>query len=158
MTDDEFDAALIAAALDLGAEQGWPAVSAAAACQRAGLDIATARRRLPTRRSILARFGALADAHALAGASRDGTARDRLFDLLMRRFDFLQIHRGGVVALMKALPLDPALGVWLAGETLASLGWMLESAGLSAAGARGGLRRQGLLAVWAWGDAGVAER
>ena len=151
MTDDEFDAALIAAAFDLGAEQGWRAVSAAAACQRAGLDIAKARRRLPTRRAILARFGALADAQALAGASQDGLARDRLFDILMRRFDFLQSHRPGVAALMKALPLEPALGLWLARESLASMGWMLEGAGLSAGGGRGGLRRQGLLAVWVWG-------
>ncbi len=151
MTDDAFDEALIAAAFELGAEQGWRMVSAASACQRAGLDSAVARLRLPDRRAILARFGALADAHALAGASREGAARDRLFDILMRRFDFLQSYRPGLLALMKARPLAPALGLWLTRETTRSMGWMLEGAGLSARGGRGGLRQQGLFAVWAWG-------
>ena len=151
MTDDAFDAALVAAAFDLGAEQGWRTVTPAAASQRAGLDIATARTRFPTRLAILERFGTLADEHALRGASTEGTARDRLFDSLLRRFDFLQMHRPGVLALMKVLPLDPALALAVAGGTLRSMGWLLEGAGLSAAGARGAVRSQGLLAIWGWG-------
>lgn len=151
MTDDAFDAALVAAAFDLGAEQGWRMVTPAAACQQAGLDLATTRTRFPTRAAILERFGTLADEHALHGAAADGTARDRLFDSLLRRFDFLQMHRPGVLALIKALPFDPGLALWLAGANLRSMGWLLEGAGLSAGGARGAVRAQGLLAIWGWG-------
>jgi len=151
MTDENFDTALISAAFTLGATQGWAKVSAAAAAREAGLDMVLARQRFAHRGTVLARFGELADAYALTGALTEGPARDRLFDLLLRRFDFLQMHRAGVAALLKGLPLDPLLAAWLARATLGSMGWMLEAAGISASGLPGELRKQGLLAVWGWG-------
>jgi hypothetical protein len=151
MTDDEFDAALIAAAFGLGAEAGWGKVSAAAAARRAGLDLTRAQARFGQTGKILAGFGRLADAHALTGAAAEGPVRDRLFDLLMRRFDFLQLHRPGVLALLKALPLQPLWALYLAQATLESMGWMLEAAGVSARGIRGEITRRGLGVVWALG-------
>jgi hypothetical protein len=93
----------------------------------------------------------LADAHALAGALTDGPVKDRLFDILLRRVDFLQMHRAGVLALLRGLPLDAPLAAFLARENLRSMGWMLEGAGVSALGLRGAVRKRGLMAVWAWG-------
>jgi len=122
----------------------------AAAARRAGIDLAQARLRFPCRMAIIARFGRLADAAALEGALTEGTVKDRLFDLLMRRIDFLQQHRAGVKALMRFAPLDPGLSLYLAQATLLSMGWMLEGAGVSAQGVLGLLRRKGLGAVWAW--------
>jgi len=151
MTDEEFDASLVTAAFSLGGSENWRKVSAAAAARYAGLDLARARARFPGRGAVLKRFGAMADAHALTGALQDGSVKDRLFDILLRRFDFLQTHRDGVIALLRTVPLEPALGAWLAAETLASMGWMLEGAGVSAQGVRGELRKRGLAAVWAWG-------
>jgi ubiquinone biosynthesis protein COQ9 len=151
MTDEEFDAALLGAAFGLGADEGWRKLTAAAAARRAGLDLARARARFPGRGAVLKRFGALADAHALTGALTDGSVKDRLFDILLRRFDFLQMHRAGVTALLRALPLEPALGAWLSAETLKSMGWMLEGAGVSSRGLRGELAKRGLAVVWAWG-------
>jgi hypothetical protein len=151
MTGEEFDAALVSAAFALGADMGWRKVSAAAAAQRAGLDLTTARERFPHRGMVLAKFGKFADIHALTGALTEGPVRERLFDILLRRFDFLQLHRAGVLALLKTIPLEPAWGVYLARANLESMGWMLEAAGVSARGIEGELRKQGLLAVWAWG-------
>ena len=151
MTDEEFDAALVAAAFSLGADEGWQKVSAAAAAQRAGLDLALARGRFPRPGMILSKFGEMADEQALAGAMTDGAARDRLFDILLRRLDFLQKHRAGVLALLKAAPLMPPLAMWLAKATDDSMSWMLEGAGISATGLRGAMRKKGLLAVWTWG-------
>jgi hypothetical protein len=151
MTDDAFDSALVAAAFAMGANDGWRKVSAAAAAQRAGLDLTIARDRFAHRGMILARFGKFADIHALTGALTEGPVRERLFDILLRRFDFLQMHRAGVIALMKAVPLEPAWGAYLAQATLESMGWMLEGAGVSARGIGGEIRKRVLLAVWAWG-------
>ncbi len=151
MTDDDFDLALIGAAFALGADEGWRKVNAAAAARDAGLDLAQARARFPERGSVLKRFGEFADAHALKGALQEGSVKDRLFDILLRRFDFLQTHRQGVVALMRVLPLEPVWGAWLAKETLGSMGWMLEGAGVSSRGVRGELAKRGLTVVWAWG-------
>jgi ubiquinone biosynthesis protein COQ9 len=151
MTDEEFDAALIRAAFELGAEAGWGQVTAGAAARHGALDLRRARARFSSRDAVLAGFGRLADAHALNHALQEGSTKDRLFDILLRRFDFLQMHRRGVAALMRSLPLDPLVGAWLTGETLKSMGWMLEGAGVASAGLRGEIAKRGLAAVWAWG-------
>ncbi len=114
MSDTSFDAALIFAAFRLAGQDGWSRVSAAAAARAAGLSVAEARARFPSRSSILLRFGLLADQTALQDAPTEGPARDRLFDLLMRRIDVLQAHRAGVKALLRALPADPATALLLA--------------------------------------------
>lgn len=150
MDNRDFDRALIAAAFGIAAERGWHAVSPAAAARAAGLPLALARRRFPGRAAILLRFGRLADEAALDGLSMDGSVRDRLFDMLMRRFDALQANRAGVLALFGALPFDPPAALMLACLTRRSMAWLLEAAGASAAGPRGALRTKGLVAVWLW--------
>lgn len=147
---DRFEQDLVKAAFDLAAQQGWRRVSVAAAARHGDLDLDRARRYFPCTGLLLARFGRMADVHALHGAMTDGTVRDRLFDLIMRRIDFLQQHREGVIALMRHAPFDPLLALWLTKANLASMGWMLEGAGVSATGLRGAVRKRGLLAVWAW--------
>ena len=148
--DTAFDQTLITAALALAAEAGWGAVSPLAAARRADLAPDRARVRFPGRAAILRRLGQWADSAALAGATDDGTTRDRLFDLLMRRIDLFQSHRAGVLALLRALPADPATALCLACATECSMAWMLQAAGVSAHGLRGMLRAKGLTGVWLW--------
>ena len=150
MTELDFDTALVTAAFRLAAENGWRQVSVVAAARDAGLSLAEARGRFPSRGSVLLRFGQLADQAALTDAASEGPVRDRLFDLLMRRFDMLQRHRGGVTALLRVLPFDPLTALMLAAATKRSMRWMLQGAGIQATGARGELQAQGLLAVWLW--------
>ncbi|WP_428483307.1 TetR family transcriptional regulator [Rhodopila sp.] len=150
MSDTEFDTALIAAAFRLAAEDGWRHVTVPAACRAAGLPLSEARARFPGRSTILLRFGRLADQAALTDAPSEGPVRDRLFDLLMRRFDALQTHRDGIKALLRALPTDPATTLLLAVATRDSMRWMLQAAGIDATGPRGDLQAQGLAAVWLW--------
>jgi hypothetical protein len=148
MTDHEFDQALIAGAFALAATGGWPSVSPAAAAREAGLSLDRARSRFADRAAILHRFGTQADGLALAGSLGSGPVRERLFDVMMRRFDALQSHRAGVLALLRHLPADPLLSVMLAADTARSMGWMLDACGVPAQGLRGMLATQGLTAVW----------
>jgi ubiquinone biosynthesis protein COQ9 len=151
MTDSEFDAALVAAAFRMAGEQGWRRVNVAAAARGAGLPAAEARARFLNRAAILLRFGRLADQAALTDAPTEGPVRDRLFDLLMRRFDALQAQREGVKAILRALPTEPPTALLLACATRTSMRWMLQAAGVTATGPRGALQVQGLVAVWLWG-------
>jgi ubiquinone biosynthesis protein COQ9 len=148
MDDTDFDTALITAAFALAAQDGWRAVSVAAAARQAELPLELARARFPTRDTILMRFGRQADQFALTGAVADGSPRERLFDVVMRRFDALQMHRAGIQAVLRELPAHPALALGLGLATQASMAWMLEAAGIPAAGLRGMLRSQGLTAIW----------
>jgi hypothetical protein len=147
MTDQEFDSALIAALFRLTAEQGWHRTSIAAAARAADLPLPRARDRFPTKAAALLRFGSLADQAALEGAPTEGPARDRLFDIVMRRFDAMQPHRDGIKALARALPFDPATALLLGCATRRSLRWMLQGAGIDTTGPTGHLKLKGLMAV-----------
>jgi AcrR family transcriptional regulator len=150
MDDDEFDAALIASAFRLTADQGWRRVNVAAAARAANLPLDRVRARFPAKIAVLLRFGRLADQQALKEAPGEGPPRDRLFDLVMRRFDALQAHRAGVLALMRVLPADPALAAILTCATRRSMRWMLEASGIGTQGIRGEIRVRGLVGIWLW--------
>ena len=53
MSDTEFDTALVGAAFRLAGEHGWRAVNVTEAARAAGLSLAEARGRFPSRASIL---------------------------------------------------------------------------------------------------------
>ncbi|MDE1896570.1 MAG: TetR family transcriptional regulator [Rhodospirillales bacterium] len=151
MTDQEFETALVDAAFALGAEAGWLHVSPAAAARHAGLDLPRAHALFTCTGTILKKFGRLADAAALSHVTADGSVRDKLFDILLRRFDYLQPRRAGVLALMRVLPLCPPLALAMGEMNLISMGWLLEAAGVDATGVSGIFKRRGLLAVWLYG-------
>jgi hypothetical protein len=143
-----FDEAVIAAVFGQAALRGWAEVSLVEAARDAGLDVGQVRARFPGRGAVLLRFGVLADQAALAGGAGEALARERLFDIIMLRFDALQRHRPGVLALLSALRTDPATALLLYGATLRSMKWMLDGAGIPASGLVGTLRVHGLLALW----------
>jgi AcrR family transcriptional regulator len=150
MEDSDFDKALIASAFAVAGRAGWGRVSVAEAARAAGLPLARARARFPNRAAILLRFGVLADQSALEQSTVQGPVRDRLFDMLMRRFDALQAHRPGVLALLQARPGAPGTALLLDVATRRSMRWMLEGAGFDTAGLNGELHTRGLVGVWLW--------
>ena len=150
MDDAAFDNALVTAFFQSAAERGWARASIAAAAREASLPLDQARTRFPNQAALLIRFGRMADQAALAEVPADGSVRDKLFDLLMRRIDALQSRRAGVLALLRALPTEPPTALLLACATRRSMRWMLEAAGCTARGPRGELRVSGLVGVWLW--------
>lgn len=129
---------------------GWSALTMRAVAAEAGITLAELRARFASPLEMLRAHAAAVDAAVIEGTMEDdtSTARDRLFDVLMRRLDFLQPHRAGVVRLMRDLPRDPFLALWLATEQPRTMRWMLEAAGLEATGPKGALRAHGLGVIW----------
>jgi len=70
-------------------------------------------------------------------AEADERPRDRLFDLLMRRFEALHPHRRALDVLGRELPTDPAAALADRARLLRSIAWMLEAAGISTDGSAG---------------------
>ena len=131
---------LVDAALSLAARQGWRRTGLAEIAGEAGLPLAEAYAACPSKLALLAAFHRRIDRIALTGAGDAGEpSRDRLFDTLMRRFDALAPHRAALRAILRDSLSDPValLGV---PALLCSMAWMLEAAGLSAAGWRGRMR------------------
>jgi len=145
-------AALREALLRMVAAGGWRDLSYADIAKDAGLSLAAAYQAYPSKAAILTGIGRDIDARLYASLEEDpldGSAKDRLFDLLMRRFDALGEHREAYAALAWELPRTPLEAGCLLFQLRRSLANMLEAAGLSASGLRGALRIEGLGAIYA---------
>lgn len=141
---------LLHSALSLAAAGGWPSASLAAVAKDAGVSLADAYAQFPTRLSILGGLLGRTDRKVLADgpADLDDAPRDRLFDILMRRFDALAADREGMRAIVRDMPGDPLNALLLAPCFAASMAWMLEAAGLPSTGVGGSLRVKGLAVVY----------
>lgn len=148
MEDKQLDQALVAAVFSQAALRGWTDVNIVEAARDADLPLDRVRARFPGRGAVLLRFGILADQAALAAGSSEPSPRERLFDMVMSRFDALQPHRAGILQLMRALRTDLATSLLLYSATLRSMKWLLDGAGIPSNGVVGGLRVHGLLALW----------
>jgi AcrR family transcriptional regulator len=145
-------AALRAALLRMVAAGGWRNLSYAEIAKDAGLSMAAAYQAYPSKGAILTGIGRDTDARLFASLEEDpldGSTKDRLFDLLMRRFDVLNEHREAYAALAWELPRTPLEASCLLFQLRRSLANMLEVAGLSASGLRGAVRIEGLGAIYA---------
>ena len=145
-------AALREALLRMVAAGGWRDVSYADIAKDAGLSLSAAYEAYPSKAAILTGIGRDIDARLFASLDEDpldGSPKDRLFDLLMRRFDVLNEHREAYAALAWELPRTPVEAGCLALQLRRSLANMLEAAGLSASGLRGAFRIEGLGALYA---------
>jgi hypothetical protein len=140
---------VLQAAMELTAATSWQEASFHAISQRTGLSLIRLRQLFPTRLHLLAALDRHADETVLSQPVPDPAdgPHDRLFDVLMRRFDALDAFKPGVRELTRsgdAFLAAPALAAGL----FRSMGWMLELAGLARGGVAGILQRRGLAAVW----------
>jgi AcrR family transcriptional regulator len=140
---------LVDAALTLAARQGWRTTGLAEIAAEAGLPLQDAYAACPSKEAILAALNRRIDRAALAGTAEEGRQRDRLFDLLMRRFDALQPHKAALGAILRDSFGDP-LALMAMPALARSMAWMLEAAGISSAGWGGRLRVSFLTGLYLW--------
>ena len=137
--------------LGLIAEKGFAAVALRDVAEAAGVGMADLYRVYPDKVALVAAFMARIDAEVLAGTPSRGdpeeTARDRLFDVLMRRYDALRPHRAALAAIRRAGTRDPMLALALGPALRRSMAAMLEAASVPSDGLGGALRQNGLLAI-----------
>jgi AcrR family transcriptional regulator len=141
---------IVDAALALAARDGWRTVSLAAIAAEAEMTVLQLYAVYRSKPAILDAFHRRIDAAALAGTgeTQDDRPRDRLFDILMRRFDALSLHKSAVAAILRDAAGDPLAALCGVPALLNSMGWMLEAAGVSASGWIGGARVKLLLGIY----------
>lgn len=144
------DAPIFDAFWSLVAELGWRAATLEAVARGAGLPLGGLRARFPCRAALLARHAAILDRVVIEGTVPEapGSPRERVFDVLMRRFDAMAPHRAGLLRFLDELPRDPLTALALAPLLGLSMARMLEAAGVAADGPLGVVRVKGLGAVW----------
>ena len=133
---------IIDATLALIPIEGWRRLSLSAIAAAAELPILQVYRVFHSKQAILCGLYRRIDQIVLAeppAAEPDERPRDRLFDLLMRRFDALQPYKPALDVLRRDLLGDPVTALCAGGSLLCSMRWMLEAAEIPTSGVRGAI-------------------
>jgi len=145
-------ARLVDAALTLAQTKGWRDLSMAEIAAAAGVSLYDALDVTPSKTAILRAFSRQIDAQVLNeidDEAGDEPARDRLFDVLMSRYDVMWPHRPALRAILADLPTDPGALLGAVSPALESIQWMLEAADLDTSGVRGALRVRAVGLIYA---------
>lgn len=143
---------IIDALMRLAALHDWDAISLSDIAQEAGMDLGTMRAAFPSKGAILGAYSRRIDLAVLKddGADMaDETARERLFDVLMRRIDAMAPHKAALKRIAKAVRRDPLTMAALNSAALNSQRYMLAAAGISAEDALGPIKAQGAVLAFA---------
>jgi AcrR family transcriptional regulator len=128
---------IAAAAVRLAGERGWRNLTLGDIAQEAGVTLSALARNFGSRSDILDGFERMIDRRMLAGAIAgdiDDKPRDRLFDIIMERFDALLPYRDGVRRITRELPFDLTSSLVLATTMPRSIGWMFTGARIAVDG------------------------
>lgn len=143
--------AIIEALFELAAERDWKDISVSQIAERAGVTLADFRDAFPSKGAVLAGFSRRIDGIVLRQVSddlRNETAKERLFDILMRRLDAMAPYRIGLQTITEWIRRDPLSAAALNRTAVNSMRFMLEAAGIDTEGQAGALKTQGLVLAW----------
>ncbi len=142
---------VVDAALGLAAARPWREISLSDIAGEAGIRLDQLHALFRSKAAILDAFTARIDAQVIQGTDEEAAAepvRDRLFDVLARRFEALQPHRFALASIVREGLTAPISGFCRGRRLLRSMTWSLETAGVSGAGPFGAMRARGLAAVF----------
>ena len=144
---------IINAAMKLAAAQGWRTLTLHDIAKAAKLKLSEMPAHFSSKTAILAAYGRRIDARVLDEASAEEmggeSARDRLFDVLMMRFDAMAGEKAALKRIAEDMKREPLSSAVLARPMLQSMSWMLEAAGIDSSGIAGAVRARGLALIWA---------
>lgn len=146
------------ALMTLLADHSFEEIGLAEVAGKAGLKLSQLRAEFNSVLAIYAAHIKDIDRAVLAGGDADMAeepARERLFDVLMRRLEAMAPYKEAVRSMMLSARRHPSLALALNAMAVRSQIWMLEAAGIGTSGPRGALRAQGsallfarVLSVW----------
>lgn len=142
----------VRATFELAEQRGWNAISLADIAGRAGLGLADLRREFTCKMDILKAFQAELDAKVLARVkpgSAEQSPRDRLFDILMTRFELMAPYKPALKRIAADFRCRPGEGAELLCTGLISQYWMLAGAGAKLGGPGTGIKVAGIAGIYA---------
>ena len=144
-------ARIVDALMELAAERRWEDITLSDIALRAGMSLADFRDHFPSKGAVLAGFVRRIDRIVLEGTTGDlagETAKERLFDVLMRRIDALKPYRDALQTVSDWVRGDLLGSASMNGVMVNSMRFMLEAAGIESEGPVGTLKLQGLAMAW----------
>ncbi len=143
--------ALVEALMELAGERVWEDISISDVAARANLSLADFREHFPSKGAVLSGFSRKIDRFVLEGTTNDlgdEPAKERLFDVLMRRLDALTPYKHGLDGIAEWLGRSPMAAASVNRLEVNSMRFMLEAAGIDSEGAVGAAKVQGLALLW----------
>ena len=141
----------VKAALDLSSRMGWDMVTLTDIADTAQASLADLSEVFFDKGDILAAYGRMLDKKVLercADPDPSTPERDRLFEIMMERFDLLNEDREAIVSILKSFVTDPKQAVISLPHLGRSMAWMLEAAGMDTNGVKGAIKVAGLTGVY----------
>lgn len=139
------------AALDLAAAQPWSEVTLTAIAAKAEVPLAELAKHYSAKSDILLGFAREMDGVLLKSLETDpveGEPHDRVFDVMLRRFELLTPYKAALRSIANAPASGPQEWLNLLNSTLQSQSWILAAAGLEGKGIRGDLQKLGLARIY----------
>ncbi len=151
---------IIDATLRVSEQIGWDLLTLADIAAQAGIPLSALHDEVFDKTDILVLYGRRIDRKILEhfeDSQNEASIKDRLFDILMDRFDLLQNDRVALTSILKSLKTDPKQAVISLPHLCRSMTWMLELARVDTSGWKGAARVTGLTgvylaALWTWMD------
>ena len=134
---------IVAALLDMLAVRRWADIGLNDIAEKSGVTLVELRKLFPSKGSILAGFVRQIDLEVLGHDVKDMAdepVRERLFDVLMRRFEALAPHREALRSVREGLMADPMGAAAMNQVSVSSMQWMLAAAGVQESGPLGAAR------------------
>ncbi|WP_316860296.1 hypothetical protein [uncultured Cohaesibacter sp.] len=131
---------------------GWREVSCSAIAEKAGVDMKLAFVEYQDRYAYVTELVRRIDRAMIDAYDREmgeEAARDRLFDVIMARFETMQGYRALILALHKSTRRDPLLSLHLLSLSRLTGEWFLDISQISPAGLSGFARSKGVLLAYA---------
>lgn len=141
----------VAALLSLAAMRPFAEINLADIAQEAGLSLTALHGEITCLPELLSAWSLQVDEAMMRGIDsprREDSPRDRLFELLMARFDALHEQRAAAQSILRGLRVNPPLALGTLPLLARSMHWTLEAAGLATSTPKGGLMLAGLTALY----------
>ena len=144
--------AVVDALMRLAESRPWSDIELQDIAQEAGISLADLRDMFPSKGAILGGLSRRIDRQVLEGTTNDlagEPARERLFDVMMRRLDALAPYKRALKRISQGMRGDPLSLAAMNQLALNSQRYMLAAAGISTEDALGFLKLQGAVIIHA---------
>lgn len=141
---------IIAVALELAAEGQWPVVELADIIEKAGVSTADVSGLFDEKTDVLAAYDRIVNNRAIeeTDLNDDLPCRDKLFDLVMERFDILNENRVALLNILSGFKGDPKEALLSFPHLGKSMARLLDASGLQTSGISGALRVAGMVGLY----------
>jgi ubiquinone biosynthesis protein COQ9 len=141
---------VIASALKLAAREGWAKTSLADIAREAKISLSALHELFEDKADIVAGIERMIDQKVLekiGEANPEILVKERLFDVMMERYEALNEYRVGMSSILDSFVLDPKQAVLGLPHLCRSMTWMLEAAGVNVSGVAGVAKVAGMCLI-----------